>query len=348
MTKLVTAVAVLQLVDAGKVDLDSPDLIASVLPELASAQVLTDITDGTPHFVPRSRPLTLRHLLTHTSGLSYTFTSDLITRYNALTGSLGHWAGTQEGYCCPLVFQPGEKWKYSIGFQWAGLLVERVSGKRLSEYFSDHIFKPLGIDNSVSFFPTQEVIAKLQVCCKRDGDSLVHATGLRPLDAKKVDAAPLRGGGGLFGTAQAYLRFLQGVLASESGGGIISAESFRELFTDSLSPDVSLQMGKQVAAMLGSEEGDEAQQVGHSVGMMLFKADSRFGPKAGTGAWGGMSNTQYWIDPAARLAVSYRCVSANTRVSALHSFSRVLLKASTACTPAISACSTTDCDREHM
>jgi methyl acetate hydrolase len=299
MTKLVTSVAVLQLVDAGKVDLDSPAVLAAYCPELAALAVLTAIEGGRPVFVPRSAPLTVRHLLTHTSGLSYTFTSGLVARYNALTGSLGHWAGTLEGYCAPLVFQPGDKWKYSTGLEWAGFLVERVSGMRLDTYFSKHIFGPLGIDHALSFFPTPEVLAKLQVLCKRDGGKLVHSAGTRPLDAERVRAAPLRGGGGLFGTAEGYLRFLQGLLAK----AIVSEASFDELFTDSLSPAVAAQMGRDVAAILGDEAGEDAQKVGQSVGCMIFKSDSRFGPKAGSGAWGGMANTQYWLDPAMGIAV---------------------------------------------
>lgn len=320
MTKLVTAVAVLQLVDAGKVSLDSPDLLAQHCPELASLQVLIDVTDGTPHFVPRSKPLTLRHLMTHTSGLSYTFTSELLARYVALDTSLQDAAGTVAGYCYPLVFQPGEKWKYSIGFQWAGILVERVSGMRLSEYFSTHIFKPLGIDDSMSFFPTPDVVAKLQVCCKRDGDKLVHTAGTYPLDAAKVAEAPLRGGGGLFGTAPAYLRFLQGVLASQ-GGGIISDASFHELFADSLAPDVARQMAKGVAGMLSMDATDDDPQVGHSVGMLVIKADSPHGPKAGSGFWGGLSSTQYWLvlaRPGVRSRGESQCFQVLTTGHMLH------------------------------
>lgn len=103
--------------------------------------------------------------------------------------------------------------------------------------------------------------------------------------------------GGLFGTASAYLSFLRGVLSRR----IVSEAAYAELFADSLAPDVASQMGAQVAGMLNSEE---THPVGHSVGMMLSKADSPHGPKAGSGAWGGLSNTQYWLDPASGLAVS--------------------------------------------
>lgn len=309
MSKLVTAVAVLQLVDLGKVDLDSPDLLARYCPELAALDVLTGFTDkgGEPTFVPRTIPLTTRHLLTHTSGLSYTFNSGRMARYNELKGGLFDWPRTMEGYCSPLIFQPGEKWHYSTGVDWAGFLVERVSGMRLSEYFSTHIFGPLGIDDALSFFPTPDVIAKLQVCCKWDGDRLVHSGSPR-LDEDRVRAAPLRAGGGLYGSAMGYLRFMQGVLAAEAGVGLISPASFRTLFTDSLAPPVAAQMGRDVAAMLGSEAGEDAEKVGQSVGSLVFKADSRFGPKAGTGAWGGTANTQWWLDPTTGVAVRSGCV----------------------------------------
>jgi len=316
MTKLVTSVAVLQLVERGLVDLDSEAILAKYCPELVALPVLSAVVDGKPVLNARTKPLTVRHLLTHTSGLAYDFTSPLVGEYTKATGKPGHWAATVEGYTVPLVFEPGTHWTYSTGIDWAGILVERVSGLRLSEYFQTHIFGPLGLtETDIGFFPTETVINNLQQACARteSAPGLKHVASPRSFDLDKVQKSQLSGGGGLFGTAGAYLRFLQGVLASQNPGGIISPASFTELFTDSLpTRGGEHTVHKGLGDMMHGREvldpnhtTNDAQHLGHSVGLCINHEDSVYGRKKGSGCWSGLARTYYWLDPATGIAVSY-------------------------------------------
>lgn len=309
MTKLVTSVAVLQLVDRGLVDLDDAELIERVCPELAALPILTGMDGNKPITTPRTAPITLRRLLTHTSGLAYDFTSPLLEQWKKATNHPPHYGVKgQKAYCEPLVFQPGEKWLYSIGIDWAGIVVERVSGQDLEAYFHEHIFGPLGLTpKDVSFIP-EDVHARIQQVCGRDENGkLKHTESLRPVGLDAESIGQLSGGGGLVGTAKAYMRFLQGILQREAGG-IVSERAFKTLFTDSLeSGDVR----KGLAAMTMRQTyhdpehtANDGQYLGHSVGLVLSLKDSVNGRKKGSGCWDGAAKTQYWLDPATGIAVS--------------------------------------------
>jgi CubicO group peptidase (beta-lactamase class C family) len=315
MTKLVTTVSVLQLVDRGLLDLDDPAIVEKHLPELWSQPIMRfRETDAEPTFTARTVPLTLKHLLTHTSGLSYFFNTPEITRWEKHVGRRTEslWSGTVEGFVQPLIFEPGTQWRYSIGIDWAGILVERVSGEDLETYFAKHIFEPLGIKN-ITFVPTPEVQDRLQKVCTRDGDRIVHTESMRSITNPSL--GQLSGGGGLFGTARDYLRFLRGLLASGvpgAEGTILSQKAFKTLFTDALPP-----RGQGVHAGLAEmttrqtyhdpeHTANDAQYLGHSVGLVLNVRDSVNGRKAGSGCWDGAARTQYWLDPTTGVAVSVK------------------------------------------
>ena len=144
MTKAVTSVAAMQLVEQGRLLLDQP--IGNVLPELAAPQVLDGFDDsGAPRLRPAKRPITLRHLLTHTAGFGYeTWNSDLI-RYVKVSGTPSMTTGKLASLRLPLVFDPGDRWQYGINLDWVGRAVEAVSGQPLEVYFREHIFAPLGM-----------------------------------------------------------------------------------------------------------------------------------------------------------------------------------------------------------
>src|SRR5580692_12430330 len=144
MTKAVTSVAAMQLVEQSRLQLDQP--IGNVLPELAAPQVLEGFDDsGAPHLRPAKRPITLRHLLTHTAGFGYeTWDADLI-RYVKVSGTPSSSTGKLASLRLPLVFDPGDRWEYGINIDWAGRAVEAVSGQPLEVYFREHIFAPLGM-----------------------------------------------------------------------------------------------------------------------------------------------------------------------------------------------------------
>ena len=136
MTKAVTTVAALQLVEAGKLALDQP--VAGHLPQLAKLQVLHGFApeNGKPILKPATRPVTLRHLLTHTSGFAYDNWDEQMFRY------VNHGGNGRNGVL-PLMFEPGTRWQYGSGVDWVGRLVETVSGQNLEQYFQQHILEPL-------------------------------------------------------------------------------------------------------------------------------------------------------------------------------------------------------------
>lgn len=305
-----TTTAVLQLVDRGLVALDDPAVVEKYAPELLKLDILKEYNDSGPVWAKRQNPITLKHLLSHSSGLAYSFTSPNVARWTEETGAPGPWGGTIEGFCEPLNFEPGTSWVYGIGIDWAGIIIERVTGQTLAEYFQENIFAPLGIEN-FTFYPSDHVRSHIQQVVGRNEDgSLKPVPSIRSLD---TTPGQLSGGGGLIGTARGYLRFLQGVLASktEGNGGLISPASFKTLFTNALpprGPDNTCYQG--IGTMTKRQDYHDpahvtngtAEGLEHSVGLLLNITDSVYGRKAGSGCWDGAAKTQYWVDPTTGVA----------------------------------------------
>ncbi|TXT10789.1 hypothetical protein VHUM_02294 [Vanrija humicola] len=312
MTKLVTSVACLQLVERGVLSLDDEALVATHLPELAAQRILTGHSAaGDELWAERTTPITLRHLLNHTSGLPYPDMPEIITRWQKEHGHPWYFApnGTVDNFNVPLEFEPGAGWSYGLGIDWAGFLIERVTGDTLAAYFQKHIFEPLGI-TSLTFIPTPEVHQLLMKETWRDAaGNLIQANP----DTRLLDPATIKvfsGGAGLLGTAKDYLRFLQGLLASQAPGGIISPASIRLLFTNTLPADRSARHYADMEAFMGSwGTYDFSADIGFSVGLAVNGKDAKSGRKAGSGAWGGMAKTDFWIDPASGIAVGVACVT---------------------------------------
>src|SRR5215510_16454272 len=148
MTKAVTSIAAMQMVEQGKLSLDKP--ISDVVMELSAAQVLEGFdADGKPKLRPPKRPITLRHLLTHTAGFSYDLWNPDIARYMKFANVPGIGSCKLEALKVPMIADPGEKWEYGINIDWAGKAVERVSGLSLDGYMRERIFTPLGMKDTV-------------------------------------------------------------------------------------------------------------------------------------------------------------------------------------------------------
>ena len=144
MTKAITSVAAMQLVEQGKLSLDGP--VPAIDPALASPQVLTGFDPaGQPLLRPARRPISLKHLLTHTAGFSYPMWNADVGRYTEASGTPSIMTGRLAALRLPLMFDPGDKWEYGISIDWAGRLVEEASGQKLDAYCRDHIFAPLGM-----------------------------------------------------------------------------------------------------------------------------------------------------------------------------------------------------------
>src|SRR5229473_312050 len=195
MTKAITSAAAMQLVERGKLALDQP--IAGLLPELATPQVLEGVdADGEPKLRPARRPITLRHLITHTAGFVYDIWNAEMGRCMEKQGVPGIISCQNAALALPLVFEPGEKWDYGIGIDWVGKAVERASGQRLGDYFTEHLFRPIGMRDT-GFRLTAGQSARLAGMHARGaGDALTPIEFAIPQEPEFE-----MGGGGLYGTA---------------------------------------------------------------------------------------------------------------------------------------------------
>ena len=160
MTKPITSVALMQLVEQGRIGLDDP--AEKFLPELASLKVFESFDAATGAYVlrPAARPATVRHFLTHTSGLAYPFTSPIWRDFTPRAGETYPFGG-------PLLFDPGERWHYSTSTDVVGALVEAVSGQKLEDYFRQHIFAPLKMDDTSYNVPEAKGVAPRRATAAR-------------------------------------------------------------------------------------------------------------------------------------------------------------------------------------
>jgi len=210
MSKIITSVAVLTLVEEGRIRLDDP--IGDYLPELKQMKVLQGGTADVPVLVPASRPITVKHLLTHTSGLIYDFDGD--DALHQLYQRAKLWEGTSlrefvgKVGALPLKSQPGDEWHYGINSDVLGALVEAVSGKSFEAFLSERIFSPLEMKDT-SFDVPAEKQSRLAKTYKRDvAGSLIESEpilGTWPQAGRGLAA----GGSGMFSTADDYARFAQ-------------------------------------------------------------------------------------------------------------------------------------------
>jgi methyl acetate hydrolase len=298
MTKAVTSVAAMQLVEQGRLQLDHP--VGNVLPELAAPQVLEGFDDsGAPRLRPAKRPITLRHLLTHTAGFGYEIWDPDLIRYVKVSGTPSTSTGKLASLRLPLVFDPGERWEYGINLDWVGRAIETVSGQPLEVYFRDKIFAPLGMKD------TDYVISSAQQ------SRLVGAHQRKPdgsLEPIPVTDPPWRefwsGGGGLYSTGRDYLVFLQMLLHLGSFNG-----------TQLLRPETVALMGQNQigdinAGILKTANPQRSNDVDFfpgipckwGLGYMINTMPGPAGRSAGSLTWAGIYNTYYWLDPQKRVA----------------------------------------------
>ncbi|KAF4161815.1 hypothetical protein CNMCM6936_002968 [Aspergillus lentulus] len=229
LTKIVTAVAVMIVVERGLISLD--DDVGKVVPELAAPEVLTGFDeDGKPIINRTEKKLTLRHLLTHTSGFTYSLMSENLQKWAAYHGrNIDHTQGTYESITHPLIFEPGEDWRYGPGVDWAGRVVEVLSGKRLGEFIHENICHPLNLQ-STTFHPKtlpDFEKRKVEIALRTEDGSLSPTKEIFPLPTPED-----LGGGSLYSTPREFTKFLSAILAG--GAGVIKPESVDEIFRPQL------------------------------------------------------------------------------------------------------------------
>ena len=298
MTKAVTAVAAMQLVEAGRIGLDTP--LGAVVPTLGGVQVLDGFEDdGTPRLRAPKTPVTLRHLLTHTSGFAYDMWNTQMGRYIAHTGMPGIGTGLNTALDLPLMFDPGEHWEYGVGIDWAGKVVEALSGQSLDVYLAERIFTPLGMTDT-AFAPTPAMQARLVGMAMRTPDG-----GMAPFALPRNEAPEFwGGGGGLYSTVGDYLAFLQMIL----NGGVLN--DARVLKPETVALMGQNHIGDTPVRKLATAmpflthdldiTGGEPTHWGLS--WQINPKPGPHGRAAGSLAWAGLANTYYWADPQNRIA----------------------------------------------
>jgi len=298
MTKAVTSVAALQLVEQGKLTLDGP--LPDIDPALSAPQVLEGFDpSGTPRLRPARRPITLRHLLTHTAGLSYEAWGAETARYIEATGMPARSTGKTASIRLPLLFDPGERWEYSVGTDWVGLIIEAVGGQPLDAYFRQHIFDPLGIaDIAFGDAATPGQRARLASEHQRQADG-----SLRPQPHETPVKPEHRGGGGLYSTAADYMTFLQMLLHGRAfnGARILRPETAAMLGQNQIGAIEAGIMKTAMPARSADVDFFPGASLKWGLATMLHMQPGPDGRSAGTLTWAGLYNTHYWIDPARRV-----------------------------------------------
>ncbi|MBV8737071.1 MAG: beta-lactamase family protein [Alphaproteobacteria bacterium] len=294
MTKAVTSTAAMQLVERGKLALDEP--IAAVLPELAAPQVLEGFDAvGEPRLRPARCPITLRHLITHTAGFVYPIWNADIGRYIDKTGVPDVRTCENRALALPLVFDPGEKWDYGINIDWVGKAVERASGRRLGEYFAQHLFAPLGMKDT-AFKLTPEHRSRLVAMHARSENG-----SLAPIPFEIPQEPEFEmGGGGLYSTAPDYLAFVRLFLDNGTANGrqVLKPETVR-LMAENAIGDLRVQpLRTAMPASSNDAEFFPGMLKKWSLGFMISTEAVPGGRSAGSLAWAGLGNTYFWIDRA--------------------------------------------------
>jgi len=292
MTKAITTTAALQLVEQGKLKLDEP--VAKHLPQLDKLQILDGFDPaGKAVLHPATKPVLLSHLLTHTAGFVYTIWDEKLKRYTA---------AAPKTPVPPLLFEPGTRWEYGTNIDWAGRLVEAVSGQTLEDYFQRHILQPLGMKDTSYFLP-KEKFDRLVAGCKRQSDGSLQE------DPRQPPAPPksFNGGGGLYATAPDYVRFMQMILRggrAADGREILGPKMVAMMTTN--------QIGAIRAGILQSNDPAVSSDVdfhpgasdGFTYGFLYNQTAHEGGRSAGSLAWAGIENPFFWIDQRRKLCAT--------------------------------------------
>jgi methyl acetate hydrolase len=289
MTKAVTSVALMQLVEQGRLGLDDP--AAKFLPELANLKVFESFDAATGAYAvrPASRPATVRHFLTHTSGLAYPFTSATWRDFKPRAGETYPFGG-------PLLFDPGERWHYSTSTDVVGRLVEVISGQKLEDYFRQHILAPLKMDDT-SYNVPEAKGPRLVAQQQRSGDRMDGLIVLQSPQLGLTIPAPV-GGGGLASTASDYGRFVRMFLngGALDGARVLKAETVALMSQNHIG---ALSVPALKSALPRSADFSFIADGRDKWGLgFLITADQVPGKRsAGSLSWGGINNTFFWIDP---------------------------------------------------
>ena len=294
MTKPVTSLALMQLVEQGRLKLDDP--AEKYLPELVGLKVIEsfDTATGAYQVRPAAQAPTVKHFLTHTSGLAYPFTSAIWRDFKPRAGETYPFGG-------PLLFDPGTRWHYSTSTDVVGKLVEAVSGQKLEDYFRQHIFVPLKMDDT-SYNVPEAKGPRLVAQQQRGGERMDGAIELQKPQLGLTIPSPI-GGGGLASTADDYGRFVRMLLngGTLDGARVLKAETVALMGQNHIGA-VSVPALK--SALPRSADFTFIADGRDKWGLcFLITTDQVPGKRSpGSLSWGGINNTFFWVDPVRGIA----------------------------------------------
>ncbi len=326
MTKAVTAAAAMQLVECGLLNLHSP--AADVLPEIAGLGVLEGFeANGKPQVRPPKRPVTLHHLMTHTSGFCVESAHPELMRYRASQGLPALFSTfLNDSLLLPMLYDPGEHWEYGLGLEWTGRMIEAVTGKTLGVYLQENVFEPLGMRYS-GFNITPAMRQRLAKCHVRAGcgwmqelfgaqismkghEALV-GDELMPVDFELMPDKQLEAGGSaLYSTAEDFANFVGMILnrGMWKGKRLLKSETVEQMSHNNIGEiPMILKVPDHIREAMPYlvDEFYPGVTTKWGLSFQLNQQTTHTGMAPGSMFWGGMANTFFWIDPAAGLAGVY-------------------------------------------
>ena len=309
MTKPITAVAAMQLYEKGKFNLD--DLVSKFIPELKDLKIL----DSENNLKSVKNKMTMLQLLTHTAGFSYGFNPNDIVDKKYTEADLWNSKDLDEFAEkiseLPLKFEPGSKWHYSIAVDLTGLVIERISGKTLDDYFNENIFTPLGMNDTFFEVPNKKLNRFLpNHYYDYENKKIVKVNSQKKQAMSDYNNVTLySGGGGLVSTAMDYMIFAESLRngGAFNGNRILSPKTINFMTKNHLSASLSNEGGSGENPSWDTTSSEEADNSGFGFGLGFGLVTNTVARKIigsdGEYSWGGAAGTIFWIDPIEELVV---------------------------------------------
>ncbi|KIW10470.1 hypothetical protein PV08_11434 [Exophiala spinifera] len=293
MTKLMTSVAAMQVVEKGLVASLDQDL-GEILPQLGDREILTSFAEDTKAetFTKPTSKITMRTLLSHSSGFAYDPLDQNLIKWATANGRDKEMlSGEQKAYERPLVFNPGSGWRYGPGIDWAGKVIEAVSHKSLDEYMQEHIWSRVGMSNTTFHPEHRPSFPMLDLGMRLSGPNEPLTPGQSPFP---VPALCEMGGAGIYSNAWDYAQMLAALLADESP--LLKPESVEEFLKPQLSDSSRAELGQMRALDLVQVDIPRDVRVDHSLGGLLVLDDIPGRRNKGSVCWDGMTNSNWVLD----------------------------------------------------
>jgi CubicO group peptidase (beta-lactamase class C family) len=307
-TKLITSICALQQVEQGKVTLDED--VTHIVPELKDLPIITADGSSPDGYTskPRTKPITLRQLLTHSSGIGYEFMSELIQKWRAKNGPpAAELAGKVNlAHRTPLLFEPGEGWSYGSGIDWAGIIVEKLNpGYTLDTYMAEKVFKPLGMTSTTFFVDRNpEILARLMPAATRQEDGTLTPSDTNNWPTKMEEAS---GGGGLWSSVTDYIKVLADLISPEPK--LLKPETITTILAAPQLPEGSKALNQLVDNGLGAVASNAVALAGippisYGCGGLVTTRDTDVLP-AKSLSWGGLPNLKWFLNRESGVAAMY-------------------------------------------